>query len=157
MATMSLRPELLARSRQGVPRRPEHRQAWVFIKGGLQSEGGCSRRGIVLHSKLVYSTMRMTTPCFHCAPLCGMWKAEYATRIYTPPPINVYSLLSKSCIQYSKWLVYLCRNISCGPRQTPSPRPPSGRLARGPAPPPSTSCEETHIIALYIYIYTHMF
>ena len=29
--------------------------------------------GVILYSKMVYNTTRITTPCFHCTPLCRMW------------------------------------------------------------------------------------
>ena len=43
------------------------------LQGGAVG-GGCSGRGVqwmgvVLHSKLVYNTIQITTPCFHCTPL----------------------------------------------------------------------------------------
>ena len=39
--------------------------------------GGCSGRvvqwiGVVLYSKIVYNTVQINTPCFHCTPLCRM-------------------------------------------------------------------------------------
>ena len=42
---------------------------WIFITGG------CSRRrvqwmGVVSYCKLVYNTIQITTPCFHCTPRC---------------------------------------------------------------------------------------
>ena len=41
-------------------------KVWIFITG-------CSQRGVqwigVLYSKLVYNTIQITTPCFHCTPL----------------------------------------------------------------------------------------
>ena len=38
---------------------------------------GCSRRGVqrigvVSYNKIIYSTIYITSPCFHCTPLCGM-------------------------------------------------------------------------------------
>ena len=44
---------------------------WAFVRGG------CSRRGVqwigvVLYSKIVYNIIQITTPCFHCSPLCRM-------------------------------------------------------------------------------------
>ena len=34
----------------------------------------------------------------------------YATKMYTPPPINVCSVYLKQCIQYSKQLVYMYKS-----------------------------------------------
>ena len=42
--------------------------AWVFITGGC-SRRGVQWMGVVLHSKLVYNTIEITRPCFHCTPL----------------------------------------------------------------------------------------
>ena len=33
---------------------------------------GVQRMGVVLYSKLVYNIVQITTPCFHCTPLCRM-------------------------------------------------------------------------------------
>ena len=49
----------------------KRKQTWVIIKGGC-SRRGVQWMGVVLHSKLVHSTMQITTPCFHYTPLCGM-------------------------------------------------------------------------------------
>ena len=45
--------------------------AWVFITGGCSGRG-VQWIGVVLYSKLVHNTIQITTPCFHCTPLCGM-------------------------------------------------------------------------------------
>ena len=52
---------------------------YIYIYGqlrssGYSSKGGCSRRGVqrmgaVLHDKLVYNIIQITTHCFHCTPL----------------------------------------------------------------------------------------
>ena len=34
--------------------------------------GGVQWIGVVLYSKIVYNTIQITTPCFHCTPLCRM-------------------------------------------------------------------------------------
>ena len=44
---------------------------WIFIKGGCSGRG-VQWIGVVLHNKLVHDTIQITTPCFHCTPLCGM-------------------------------------------------------------------------------------
>ena len=43
---------------------------WVFITGGC-SRRGMQWMGVVLYNKLTY-IIYITTPCFHCTPLCGM-------------------------------------------------------------------------------------
>ena len=35
-------------------------------------DGGAQWIGVVLYSKLVHNVIYITTPCFHCTPLCGM-------------------------------------------------------------------------------------
>ena len=47
------------------------RWSWVFIKGGCSGRG-VQWMGVVSCSKLVHKTIQITTPCFHCTPLCGM-------------------------------------------------------------------------------------
>ena len=34
--------------------------------------GGVQWTGVALYSKIVYNTIQITTPCFHCTPLCRM-------------------------------------------------------------------------------------
>ena len=53
--------------------------AWVFIKGGC-SRRGVQWMGVVLYNKLVYNIIQITTPCFHCTPLCGMQIARSTTK-----------------------------------------------------------------------------
>ena len=46
---------------------PVQTQEWVFIKGGC-SRRGVQWMGVVLHNKIVYNIIEITTPCFHCTP-----------------------------------------------------------------------------------------
>ena len=48
--------------------------AWILCRGGC-SGSGVQWIGVVLYSKLVYNTIQITTPCFHCTPLCRMQMA----------------------------------------------------------------------------------
>ena len=41
---------------------------WVFITGGCSGSGVQWMR-VVLYNKLVYNSIQITTPCFHCTPL----------------------------------------------------------------------------------------
>ena len=41
------------------------------LQRGVQWIGGAVDWG-VSYSKLVYNVIQITTPCFHCTPLCGM-------------------------------------------------------------------------------------
>ena len=45
---------------------------WVLIKGGCSRRGVQQWIGVVLYSKIVHNTIQITTPCFHCTPLCRM-------------------------------------------------------------------------------------
>ena len=45
--------------------------AWVFITGGCSGRG-VQWMGVVSYNKLVHNTIQITTPCFHCTPLCRM-------------------------------------------------------------------------------------
>ena len=54
-----------------------------------------------MHTYLYVSYHRL----YMCSAICVDVDARvmnYATRMYTSPPINVYSVCLKSCIQYSK-------------------------------------------------------
>ena len=42
---------------------------WIFITGGCSGRG-VQWIGVTLYNKIVYIIMRITTPCFHCTPLC---------------------------------------------------------------------------------------
>ena len=44
---------------------------WILCRGGC-SGSGVQWIEVVLYSKLVYDVIQITTPCFHCTPLCGM-------------------------------------------------------------------------------------
>ena len=44
------------------------KSVWVFITGGCCGRG-LQRMGAVLCNKLVYNSIHITTPCFHCTPL----------------------------------------------------------------------------------------
>ena len=53
-----------------VSRTKGHEQLnfWVFITGGCSGRG-VQWIGVVLCNKLVYNSIQITTPCFHCKPL----------------------------------------------------------------------------------------
>ena len=40
---------------------------WILCRGGC-SRRGVQWMGVVLYSNLVYNTIQITTPCFHCTP-----------------------------------------------------------------------------------------
>ena len=65
------RPELLEVGRgvaEGQGLRGGRRPLRAFIKGGCSGRW-VQRMGVVLYDKLVYNSLQITTPCFHCTPL----------------------------------------------------------------------------------------
>ena len=44
---------------------------WILCRGGC-SGWGVQWIGVVLCNKLVHNVIQITTPCFHCTPLCRM-------------------------------------------------------------------------------------
>ena len=44
---------------------------WILCRGGCSGRG-VRWMGVVLYSKIVHNIIQITTPCFHCTPLCRM-------------------------------------------------------------------------------------
>ena len=53
------------------PRTRACRNRGYSAEGGAVG-GGCSGWGWYYIAKLVHNIIYITTPCFHCTPLCGM-------------------------------------------------------------------------------------
>ena len=87
---------------QGKFRKRRAEKERVFITGG-RSGRGVQWIGVVSYNKLVSNSMKITTPCFHCTPLCRMQKEQYHCHCNTEI-ITVNTIL---CI-YIYIYIYTC-------------------------------------------------
>ena len=44
---------------------------WILCRRGCSGRG-VQWMGVVSYGKIVHNTIQITTPCFHCTPLCRM-------------------------------------------------------------------------------------